>query len=179
MEAQRTREKLAWAAGLFEGEGCFSSWETKERNRKLYLHSTLSSTDEDVVKTFQHTIGFGNISGPHAKSNKAGKAMKPFWRWRACSFEHNQALIALLWPWLHYRRREKAKEILLAWKQCRDLTKTKRLTSKQISEIKDLLASGSRQIDIVRAYNLSDGYVSLLANNKRHPSEDSRLYKSE
>ena len=51
-----SREKLAWAAGLFEGEGCFY---INEKGK--YVNATVTSTDKDVLDAFLQVIGFGKI----------------------------------------------------------------------------------------------------------------------
>lgn len=103
------REELAWAAGLFEGEGCFSVSTNKgDRKPKYSPSATVVSTDEDVLQRFALVIGFGTIS-----SRPLLPKHKPIFAWHVQNFEHFQALVALLWPWLHNRRRTRAKEILL------------------------------------------------------------------
>ena len=102
--------EIAWAAGLFEGEGCFYFG---HRN----LQATLAMTDADVVDRFERIVGFGHRSvreGDH-KNDKRGykNEWKPIYRWSARSFEHVQALIAMLWPYLGDRRKARAKELLL------------------------------------------------------------------
>jgi hypothetical protein len=99
------REALAWAAGLFEGEGSFSIV------GQQYARMALSSTDEDVVRKFHSVVGLGNVSGPYRKPvNSLGN--KPFWQWKASKFEHVQALVAALWPFLCSRRKDRAAEVL-------------------------------------------------------------------
>lgn len=105
------REQLAWAAGLFEGEGCLStrgkSVNILRKYRDRGLVAAMKMTDEDVIFRFKQIVGVGNITGPY---NKIGK--KTWWVWQAGSFEHVQALIAILWPWLCRRRKDRAKELL-------------------------------------------------------------------
>ena len=54
---------LAWAAGLFEGEGCFTFQGSKKaRTRGGRLgKAQLSMTDEDVVRKFHTIMGFGSL----------------------------------------------------------------------------------------------------------------------
>jgi hypothetical protein len=96
------REELAWAAGLFEGEGCFSAGSPYGQKAQLAM------TDEDVVRRFHRVVGFGNV---HEYTQKVPDRKPMFW-WRAHSFENFQALVAMLWPWLGERRRERAIVIL-------------------------------------------------------------------
>src|SRR6266511_1562567 len=61
--------------------------------------------------SFEAIIGFGRRYMDKPTKYKSGKV---FHRWQTTKFEHTQALIALLWPWLGDRRRARAKEILAA-----------------------------------------------------------------
>jgi hypothetical protein len=112
---ESTREDIAWAAGLFEGEGCFS---LQSRGNP---RATLSMTDFDVVRRFAEVVGFGTVFDkvpprlPHHKPQLA---------WRVTSFERTQALIAMFWPWLGERRRARAVEILATARYHRGIART-------------------------------------------------------
>ena len=101
---------LAWAAGLFEGEGCFSS-STRSRRKSPYrgFSARVGMSDQDVVRRFAAILGYGSVDRvePYVSTDKV------IWQWRSTRFEHVQATIALLWQWLGVRRRARAKEILL------------------------------------------------------------------
>lgn len=96
-----TREQLAWAAGLFEGEGCVGFYGGKQPV------ASISSTDRDVVERFRDIFGFGTI---RTKPRQA--PWKDCHDWRVTNFEHVQVVIAALWPWLLTRRQAKAEEVL-------------------------------------------------------------------
>jgi len=100
---QYTRTDLAWAAGLFEGEGCFSTVKNTRANT-----ASLTSTDKDVVERFQRIVGFGSA---HEKPPEKVHH-KTQWVWKVASFEYFQATVALFWPWLCERRRQRALDIL-------------------------------------------------------------------
>lgn len=106
-----TREQLAWAAGIFEGEGCISL--LRRRSPRSDIHSVMVSmymTDRDVIERFSEIVSIGHLThGPFKKdTNLLGHV------WQTGKFEHAQALIALLWPWLGDRRRARAVEVLQA-----------------------------------------------------------------
>jgi hypothetical protein len=101
------REELAWAGGLFEGEGCFSVNRDKRGRGYIYPVAAVEMTDEDSVRRFAAAVGFGVVNGPYAHWAK-----KQSWRWQAFGFERTQALLAMLWPWLGIRRRAKGAEVL-------------------------------------------------------------------
>lgn len=102
------REDLAWAGGLFEGEGCF----LVGKGNGVYPHvrnvrAILASSDEDVLCRFANILGFGSVTLRRQELNR-----KRVFVWSAASFEDFQATVAFLWPWLGLRRRAKAIECL-------------------------------------------------------------------
>jgi hypothetical protein len=109
----RVRE-LAWAAGLFEGEGCITH--NGHRGAKLLPKLILVSADEDVVHRFRRAVG--NIGYVRVRAVRSIKTHLPHWKdtweWRVVGHEKAQAVIAFLWFGLGARRRAKAREIL-AW----------------------------------------------------------------
>jgi hypothetical protein len=104
----RTGEQLAWAAGLFEGEGWIVVRPKRTRGELRHRAQLgLQSADVDVVRHFASVVGVGNVGGPYGH-----EGYKPSWLWQTASFEYVQATIAMLWPWLGERRRGRAKEVL-------------------------------------------------------------------
>jgi hypothetical protein len=113
--------ELAWAAGLFEGEGCIGLY-TPQRadgrtNGRPQIRLFLSMADRDSVDRFQRAIGgLGNRTeyrNPH----------KPHWkpqsRWNTYKFEHCQAILAMLWYGFGERRQAKCIEVLEACARAR------------------------------------------------------------
>ena len=98
-----TRENIAWAAGLFEGEGCISSG-------RAGIRLSLGMTDKDVVEKFLSIVGVGTIGKPTSLPNR-----KPCWYWVLYKVEHSQAVLAALWPFLGQRRRARAVELIQRW----------------------------------------------------------------
>lgn len=106
------KDDIAWVAGLFEGEGCFSI--LKQRNGVHYPKAVISMTDADIIARFHTIVGFGRVTIKHRRPNTP-EHYKLLSEWRAHSFEDAQQLIAMLWPWLGERRKARAKEILAAY----------------------------------------------------------------
>lgn len=71
---------IAWAAGLFEGEGTVVvQWST--RSPRKYVQLVIAMTDEDVVREFARVVGgVGSVNGPRM-NGKLGR--KPIWKWSA------------------------------------------------------------------------------------------------
>ena len=150
----RTRENLAWAAGLFEGEGCINGYVSKDGMRGIQL--SLNMRDFDAVVQFRDVIGFG-----HLYEKPPGK---PHWspqlQWHVGTFEHAQAVIAMLWPWLCARRRATAARVLGAYRAAvtkRDQSRVRR------GAIADALRRGGlTQRAIARQFGVSEPTVSRV-----------------
>lgn len=106
-----SREDIAWASGIFEGEGCFRI--NKNRDRSTFS-MMMSMTDEDVINKFHDIVGVGSVSGP-IPGKKEG--YKEFWQWRCQKFEDAQALSAAMFPFLLSRRQSKIVECLSTIKE--------------------------------------------------------------
>jgi hypothetical protein len=99
---------LAWAAGLYEGEGSICARKDKPASAAM----SLGMTDEDVVRRFAQIVGFGNVY-PRPRANASGHlGNKLMWYWQTGRYEHVQAAIAMFWPWLGTRRRAQASRVL-------------------------------------------------------------------
>lgn len=99
--------EIAWAAGLFEGEGCFSH--RLQRNGNAQVRVALAMTDRDAVERFAAFVGVGEVHGPKANPKQPG--WRPVWEWYVQDSARVRAVIALLLPWLCERRRAKALEV--------------------------------------------------------------------
>ncbi len=98
------REDLAWAAGLFEGEGCITI-------QKHKIRLQLASSDRDVVERFASVMGIGSLSGPVIRPTRLSANPKPLWFWISVSSNAELVLRDLL-PYLGKRRRERAEHLL-------------------------------------------------------------------
>lgn len=97
--------ETAWAAGLFEGEGCFTLTKVKQWT---YARAYLAMTDEDSVRRFHRAVGVGRVRF------EPREGYKDRWVWDLHTSADVPRVIALLWPGLGERRRARAKEILEA-----------------------------------------------------------------
>lgn len=108
-------ESVAWAAGLFEGEGCLTTREQRPRNtenkypkRPPYPTLTLVSTDKDVVERFHRAVGVGLIHGPYWYNNST----KEVWRWNGTGWGSLRTIWTLFEPFLGARRSKKFREVM-------------------------------------------------------------------
>lgn len=99
-----TRENIAWAAGLFEGEGCINA-----ANAKRSPSLAIAMTDEDVLRKFYAIIGLGSLNGPY-RADRPG--WKPIWMWHCGGHKQVQAVLAAMYPFLCSRRQSRALEVL-------------------------------------------------------------------
>ena len=117
----RRQVNLAWAAGLFEGEGAICGAQKYKNRRKPSGERILSgyrwwlvihSTDHDVLRRFSAIVGAGRFYGPY-KDRRSDK-YKPQLRWATTTLEETQRVLSLLLPHLGERRKAKALECMEA-----------------------------------------------------------------
>lgn len=85
---------LAWAAGLFEGEGCASRTQHKVTNR-VYIYLSLYSTDLDTIMRFHRVIGCLGTVRIHNRGRHAQPHHKTTFVW---SSSGKDALCLLMHP---------------------------------------------------------------------------------
>jgi hypothetical protein len=103
------REELAWAAGFFDGEGCFS-FTTKAG----YGAAAIGQVDRAPLERFQAAVGgLGKIYGPYFKIYP-GRGIGAKYR-----REHVQAVVAMLWFKLGPSKKEQATRVLTKMKSCK------------------------------------------------------------
>lgn len=109
-EAERDRlkaeQELAWAAGLFDGEGSFMLTHNSRPDRHPKARATLSMTNETLVRRFAAAVGVGTVTGPEHRERE-----RPMWRWTANRYEHFERVLALLGPWLGTEKKAKADDV--------------------------------------------------------------------
>jgi hypothetical protein len=96
-------EEIAWAAGIFEGEGCLT-----EVAGRFTLK--VNNTDEEVIRRFDEVVQFGRVYGPYRNSERDGYRRKPFWAWVASDYDALDVM-NMLAPWLTKRRLARAQEL--------------------------------------------------------------------
>ena len=107
---QQNPEKIAWAAGLIEGEGCFVFSKDKRSNH----HKTaiqVEMTDQDTILELQTILGGRVYESNYPAKYRAFPNAKLSWRLLISKqTEVFNALIKIM-PHLKARRLEKAKEL--------------------------------------------------------------------
>lgn len=93
--------EIAWAAGVFEGEGSVTS------TGRSAARASVEMSDLDVLERLQHILG-GRVNGPRQR----GPRRKPMYRWEVSSRGEVLLVLRLLLPWLGDRRRARAEEVI-------------------------------------------------------------------
>ena len=96
------RERLAWAAGFFEAEGCIS------HSKRSGVCVSITQTDTEVLERFRAALGLGRIYGPYTSKHGDGISRKPHYFYRATGHHHTQAIVAMIWTWLGDEKRRQA-----------------------------------------------------------------------
>lgn len=109
-----TRENLAWAAGLFEGEGCLSV-SKKTGKQFVNIQIGLHERDKDVLEKLALILG-GKVLGPYKPQKNATGGMVV---WMRSQKEDVYAICAALFPFLGLRRQEKMLEFFEWFKDSR------------------------------------------------------------
>jgi hypothetical protein len=94
---------MAWAAGLFEGEGCFYVNRRRRDERYCAPIAALAMSDKDVVVRFCKIIGCGSIR--MERRTQRASHHKALWRWQAHKTDDILLLEEKLVPLLSRRRR--------------------------------------------------------------------------
>lgn len=87
--------RLAWLAGVFEGEGCIAF------TGKYSVDLSINMTDEDVVRRCHEFAQVGQVVGPY-RVDVPGQ--KPIWGWHVTRSADVRHILLALWPWMGERR---------------------------------------------------------------------------
>lgn len=101
--------EIAWAAGLFEGEGSVLA----NPNRKHGMPKlALNMTDLDVIGRYAVIVG-GHVTGPYKSASRHVLCAnpKPLYSWSEGRREVVPLILSAFWPYLGERRRTRAQEV--------------------------------------------------------------------
>ena len=102
---------IAWAAGLFEGEGCISWKQCPGGQFSKRLLVTM--TDKDVVAKFARIVGIPKlIPNKDNSTRKDGSPKLPAWVWRTGKESEIRRILIMLLPYFGERRAYKALNVL-------------------------------------------------------------------
>lgn len=105
---------VAWAAGVLEGEGCFSIFHrktAKHDHKSLAIHCEM--TDEDTVTKLHSVFNVGSILVRKNTSGRVDRRIrKQTWIWSVQNHEGIYKVCNSILPYMGSRRTEKIKELL-------------------------------------------------------------------
>lgn len=115
---------IAWAAGLFEGEGCIQIWvppSQSERWKHPQVRLSVAMTDRDVVEKFCRIVECGKVS----PEQRRRPPRKNVYIWTIANRDDVERILLELLPHLGSRRTDKALAALAEIRQRRaELTHT-------------------------------------------------------
>ena len=157
---------IAWAAGLFEGEGCFSTTGRPGVRGRRSARAMLGMKDRATVERFRDVLGFGRIYKQRRESHV-------LWMWQTTNNGDFERAVRLLSPWLSERRLQRIKELeALRAKPVGDAWETRRrrgrngkkLTPEQVYEIR---ADSDPYPKVAERFGISITSVCNIKQRKR------------
>jgi hypothetical protein len=109
-EAERVTE-LAWAGGLFEGEGTIVLSQRSNATTKQG-HVQLRMTDKESVERFTGALGLPPPILHPQRADHTLRGYRPVWRCFVSGRDEVVRVLVALYPYLGTRRRAKAREVL-------------------------------------------------------------------
>ncbi|MDQ6858875.1 MAG: hypothetical protein M3Z65_07770 [Chloroflexota bacterium] len=101
-----SEEGLAWAAGLFDGEGSVGLTGDPHRPSVwMELSQASAAAVPDVLERFRAVVGVGRISGPRVVPSPWSKL--PQYRWEAARFPDVERVAQMLYPYADVVKRER------------------------------------------------------------------------
>lgn len=135
---------VAWAAGLFEGEGCITIFDQKHNVLPL-IRLQVQMTDRDVVAQFCDVVECGKVSGP----KRVGRPnRKPVYVWAIGNRKDVERILLAFLPWFGERRAAKAQ-----------------LTLAEIAKL-DMMCDECGTV--FRSHRISSRFCSIKCRNRWH-----------
>lgn len=100
---------VAWAAGVFEGEGC---WYYHRRGKVRRICAQVQMTDRDVLDRLKEAVEMGRVSGPNGPY---GTSKLPRYTFIVSGRANTEKLFQLFSPWLSPRRSMQGQAVLDKW----------------------------------------------------------------
>ncbi|QIG69442.1 putative LAGLIDADG/HNH homing endonuclease protein [Rhizobium phage RHph_N3_13] len=104
------KESWIWAAGILEGEGCFSLNKKKDRLNTYISAIHCEMTDEDVIKSLFEIFKVGNYYPIKKRADDIIR--KPSWRWTVYKQADVFGVLMKISPYMHSRRKEKISHLI-------------------------------------------------------------------
>jgi hypothetical protein len=106
-EARDPQEELAWAAGFFDAEGCFTYTESG-----LYASVAMAQTIREPLDRFRESVGAGTVTGPYDTRRPTRPSKQAQYQFHAYGVSRVRQIAELLWPHLGSIKRCQALRVL-------------------------------------------------------------------
>ncbi len=124
------RIKLAWVAGLLEGEGSFMVKGDKHRS----VGVKCNMTDEDTIVRLAEWTGLGKTNGPYLEKYRK---RKPVWVWNLSARADVYRLCQAILPLMGLRRSVRIREVIAHCEAARPTqSHNRKLSREQVLEIR-------------------------------------------
>ncbi len=97
---------IAWAAGIFEGEGGQLRDHPNKNKKYERAKVRIIMNDEDVIRRFHEVVKLGILRGPIFHTSTARANNKPSWKVEISRWSELKKLFVMFDPYLGNRRRE-------------------------------------------------------------------------
>jgi hypothetical protein len=153
VEFSNRESLLAWAAGLFDGEGTIYI-------SKARIRASVHMTDLDILETFRSN--FGGFIHPQKKQKEHHKKS---WRWSLQASDKAMSFLTDILPFLHARRSKRVAEAISCYSLAMQERKSKQNKVKEVREkIRELGKTDMTHKDISILFHVDRSYVSHVLN---------------
>lgn len=105
-------ENIAWAAGLFEGEGTFT---IKRKGEYRTCYVAVSMSDEDIIERFAQIMRPLHDGAVRAHQHSTRPHTKTMYTWSCTRLDGYMDICETFLPWLGTRRKAQALAVLVEW----------------------------------------------------------------
>jgi hypothetical protein len=109
-----TEAGIAWAAGLFEGEGCinYGVGRVASGRPRTRRRLNLEMKDEDVVRRFADIVDAGTVRVSRRRNRVNREHHHTIYIWECGRWADTERILHAFLPYLGARRAAKARELL-------------------------------------------------------------------
>ena len=108
-----TESDIAWAAGVFEGEGSVG---VSGKSKAPVTYMSMGMSEQDVLDRFTSIVGTGKVYGPYkGQGSKTPAHYKPMFHWKIRQITEIQRILRLFYPYLGERRRSEAAGVIASY----------------------------------------------------------------
>lgn len=155
--------EIAWAAGIFEGEGTVTPKCGKGSQHRY--QAAVIMTDEDVLRRFSDVVGLGRFYGPYQPTNP--RAL-PIWRWMTTKNSEVATLFELIGPWLGKRRTRAFEHAIADFDAHPAQTWFGKLSHEKHADIRQRYAQGGvTQQQLATEFGVTQSHVSIIVRPNR------------